>query len=247
MTTSDNVMKISGVGSVAGGVYKKVTVSGGGRVTSALECDTLHVSGSVICEGPVKADDIRVSGSAEFRSDVTVRNAVVSGLATFRENLAVEQLRVSGAANVEQRVSGGTIHLQGGLDVGGDCEVEVFKATGMFTIAGLLSADTIDVRMHGACKAGEIGGESIEFRQVRRPALGIAVVLGIAETNGLEAGSVEGDHVLLERAKVGTVRGRDVRLGDGCDVDLVEYTAELSQARGARAKTVRKTEITPEP
>lgn len=247
MSTNDTVMKISGVGSVAGGVYKKVTVGGSGRITSALECEVLHVSGSVICEGPVKCGDVRVSGVADFRSDVTAGTAVVSGMATFRANLHAQRLRVSGATDVEKGVSGGTIELQGGLNVGGDCEVEFFKATGGFVVGGLLSADTIDVRMYGACKAGEIGGESIEFRQVRRPALGLAVVLGIAETNALEAGSVEGDHVLLERAKVGTVRGRDVTLGDGCDVDLVEYSSELSQARGARAKTVRKTEITPEP
>lgn len=247
MSSKDNVMKISGAGAVAGGVYKEVSVSGSGRVTSGLECDVLHVSGSVVCDGPVKAREIRVSGTADFRGDVTTEGLVVSGSASFGSGLRAEKLKVSGSTDIDGSLSGGRIDLRGVLKVARDCEVEEFRAIGGFTIGGLLSADTIDVRMHGACKATEIGGESIEFRDARRPVIELVAALGLLGPKGLEAESVEGDHVLLERAKVGTVRGRDVELGNGCEVGLVDYTTELKQASGARVKTVRKADVVDEP
>ena len=247
MGAKDNVMKISGAGSVAGGTYTRVSVSGAGRVTSDLECESFTVSGSVVCEGAVRAGNIRVDGSADIQGDATAQTAVVNGGALLGGSFQVGKLKVAGAAEIKKRLSGGQVNVQGALDVGGDCEVEFFKASGAFTIGGLLSADTIDVKMYGASKAGEIGGESVEFRYVKRPFVELAVALKMTEATSLEARSVEGDHVFLERAKVGTVRGRDVELGDGCDVDLVEYTGEFKQANGARVKNARKIEPAAEP
>lgn len=242
MTTLDNVMKISGAGSVAGGTYSKVSVSGAGHVTSDLECESLIVSGSVVCEGAVKAGNIRVDGSADILGDVTAQTAVVNGGALLHGNFEVGKLKVAGVAEIGRRLSGGQVNVQGSLNVGGDCEVEHFKASGAFTVGGLLSADTIDVKMYGVSKAGEIGGESVEFRYPKRPMVELAVALKMTEATSLEARSVEGDHVFLERAKVGTVRGRDVELGDGCDVDLVEYTGEFKKSTGAKVKAARKME-----
>jgi cytoskeletal protein CcmA (bactofilin family) len=242
VSAKQRVIRIAGHGSVAGGTYREVHVSGSGRITSAVECDVLRVSGTVICEGTVKARDIRVSGAADFLADVSVGSVAVSGTSSFAARVDVEKLKVAGTANVGGKLGGGWVDVTGALIVGGDCEVEHFKTTGGFNIAGLLSADTIDVRMHGACKAREVGGESIEFRDRRGPLIEIAAALGLLGKEGLEAESVEGDHVLIERGRVRTVRGRDIELGDGCEVALVEYAAELKQARGARVKTVRKIE-----
>lgn len=242
---NDNVVRISGAGSVAGGVYREVTVSGSGRITSRLECETLRVSGTLVCEGPVKAGSIKVSGTASFAETVDVGSATISGTSSFQEGLTAGDLHVSGSVDVKGGIRGGSVALQGGLRVGRDCEVETFRAEGAFSVGGLLSADYILVRMHGPCKAREVGGESVEFRQARLPWREIAAALGLTGLTGLQAESVEGDHVLLQRAKVASVRGGYVELGDGCEIDLVEYRDELKQARSAHVKTVRKTEGAP--
>jgi len=247
MNEQDNVMKISGAGSMAGGTYTRVSVSGAGHVTSDLDAESLSVSGSLVCEGAVRAGNMRVDGSVDIQGDVTAQTAVVNGGALLHGNFEVGKLKVAGAAEIDKRLSGGQVNVQGSLKVGGDCEVEYFKASGAFTVGGLLSADTIHVKMYGASKAGEIGGESVEFRYVKRPIVELAVALKMTEATSLEARSVEGDHVFLERAKVGTVRGRDVELGDGCDVDLVEYTGAFKQSSGARVKAARKIEPPAEP
>lgn len=234
--------RISGAGSIAGGEYTSVVVSGSGRVTGELDCDELRVSGTLVCEGPVKARQIKVSGTIDFLGDVATESATVSGSSTFHAALRADRLKVSGSTEVTGALTGGTVDLTGGLKVGGDCEVERFEAVGGFSIGGLLSADTISVKMHGPCRVGEIGGGSIEFREGYRAWGDFAAALGLVGRKGLEATSVEGDHVLLERAKVDTVRGRDVTLGKGCEVGLVEYSGEFKHAGGARVKTARKTE-----
>jgi cytoskeletal protein CcmA (bactofilin family) len=247
MATTDKELRFSGAGSAAGGSYSKVSVSGAGHITGDLECESLSVSGSVVCEGDVKTGSMRVDGSAEVQGDAVAATAVVNGGAILRGNFEVQKLKIAGAAEIDKRLSGGQVNVQGALTVGGDCEVELFKASGAFTIGGLLSADTIDVKMYGRSKATEIGGESVSFRYVKRPIVELAVALKMTEATSLEAGSVEGDRVFLERAKVGTVRGRDVELGEGCDVDLVEYTGEFRQSSSAKVKAARKVEPPAEP
>jgi cytoskeletal protein CcmA (bactofilin family) len=243
MATGKDVMKISGAGSMAGGKYDEVVISGSGRITSAVECDLLRVSGSLDCDGPVKARRIKISGSASFSGPVEAEETEISGSSSFRAALHTGLLRISGAADVEGSVKAKQIRTHGGLRVSGDCEAEGFFADGAFKVGGLLSADTIVVVMYGPCEVGEVGGESIEFRRTRGARFrDIVSALGLIGPIGLTATSVEGDHVLLNQAKVGTVRGRDVELGDGCDVDLVEYATELKQARGATVKSARKTE-----
>lgn len=247
MASTDNELRFSGAGSTAGGTYSKVSVSGAGHITSDLECESLSISGSFVCEGSVKAGNIRVDGSAEVQGDVSAQSAVINGASHMRGSFDVQKLKVAGAAEIDKRLSGGQVNVQGALTVGGDCEVELFKASGAFEIGGLLSADTIDVKMYGRSKADEIGGESVSFRYMKRPIVDLAVALGMTKATSFEARIVEGDHVFLERAKVGTVRGRDVEIGDGCDVDLVEYTGEFKQAGGARVKSARKIEPAAEP
>lgn len=247
MSALDNELRFSGAGSAAGGTYSKVSVSGAGHITGDLECESMSVSGSVVCEGAVKAGNMRVDGSAEVLGDAEAQTSVVNGGAILRGNFDVQKLKIAGAAEIAKRLSGGQVNVQGALTVGGDCEVEFFKASGAFTIGGLLSADTIDVKMYGASKAGEIGGEKVAFRYVKRPIVELAVALKMAEATSLEARTVEGDHVFLERAKVGTVRGRDIELGDGCDVDLVEYTGQFRQSSSAKVKAARKIEAASEP
>lgn len=237
----ESKVSISGTGTIGGGKYTDVNVAGSARIIEPLETDTLRVSGSLVAEAPVKAGNIRVSGGATLLKDVEAETVGVSGALTCGANLVAEKLNVSGSIDIGERLSGGSIDVTGEIKVGGDCEVERFKSRGGFTVGGLLSADVVDVKMYGRCTAREVGGETIEVRIYRNPIQSVALALGFGERTLLETDSVEGDRVYLERTKARTVRGRDVELADGCDVELVEYTGELKQAPGAKVRTVRKT------
>lgn len=242
MSANDTRIHIAGSGAIAGGVYADVHVSGSGRVTSPLESETIRVSGTLTAEAPVKAGSIRVSGAATLADEVEAGTIGVSGTLSCGGGVTVDKLNIAGTLEVAQRLIGGTVEIAGALSVGGDCEVERFKSRGGFEVQGLLSADEIDARMYGRCSAREIGGEHIEIRMAKRPLYKMAAVLGIVNRTALEADTVEGDRVYLENAKVRTVRGREIVLGDECEIDLVEYSGELKQAAGAKVKTARKAE-----
>lgn len=243
----ESKINIAGTGTIGGGTYTDVHVSGGARVIEPVETRSLRVSGSLVAEAPVKAGDVRVSGGATLLKNLEADSVSVSGALTCGANLSVEKLNVSGSIDIGERLTGGSVDVSGEIKVGGDCEVERFKSRGGFTIGGLLSADTIDIKMYGRCSARELGGENIEVRIFRNVFQGMAQALGWTDRTLLETESVEGDRVFLEHTKARTVRGREIELGEGCDIELVEYTGELKQGSGAKVTTVRKTDAVAAP
>ena len=46
-------MKISGASSMPGGEYRRVSISGAGRVNGSLKCEELHCSGASNVQGDV--------------------------------------------------------------------------------------------------------------------------------------------------------------------------------------------------
>ena len=94
------------------------------------------------------AEEMRVSGSGRIDGRVEAKELKCSGT-----------LRVSGAVVSEY------VRITGSLRVGADVEAAIFRATGGFDIGGLLSADKVEVKLGGRCRAREIGGERIEIRR----------------------------------------------------------------------------------
>ena len=89
--------------------------------------------------------------------------------------------------------------------------------------------------MYGPCKAREIGGERIAVRAGRK--------LGwfwMWHEKRLTADLIEGDDIVLEYTTAKVVRGRNVSLGEGCDVEVVEYTGTFSRADDAKVGGVSK-------
>jgi cytoskeletal protein CcmA (bactofilin family) len=117
-------------------------------------------------------------------------------------------------------------------------EAEVFLAKGSFTIGGLLNAGQIDIILYGGCRAKEIGGEKIT---VKKP--GIAHKLKrlifsyIFRVNvDLQADVIEGDEIYLEHTYAKIVRGNNVTIGPGCDIEVVEYKNNFHEQKGAIVK-----------
>ena len=90
----------------------------------------------------------------------------------------------------------------GSLTIGGDVEAERFEVDGSFRVSGPLNADEIAIELDGGrSTAQEIGGSKITVRRKR---------------GHLEVQSVEGDEIYLEATEAQTIRGKRVKLGEGC-------------------------------
>ena len=187
----------------------------------SVESKLVHINGTGHIMRAVKTSELKVRGGATFDGDVSCDSTTVSGTATFMSSLEAKSIKISGSAKID-----------------GDCNADKFNSTGLFQTGGLLSADTIDVKLSwGASSAREIGGENITIKM--GPGLSVTQTI-FRHTPHLKTDSIEGNEILLESTTAKVVRGNNVTIGEGCDIRLVEYSGVLKKMGNARIEEERK-------
>lgn len=211
MSISD--LKISGSGMIASGEYNKVSISGAGKLTGSIKCEELHVSGSAKGDGGITANkEMKVSGAAKVDGDITSENISVSGVLKCG-NVKCNDIKVSGA-----------------ITSTGNIEAETVSFSGEINVCGLINAEKIFIKT-GNGKVGNIGGTEIKILSpknsggVRLPIL--SKLLGDKGNHFVVEGSIEGDTIALENIKARIVTGSTVAIGDGCDIEEVQYQNEI--------------------
>ena len=243
-------LKASGSAKLNGGTYRNVNVSGSAHINGDIACEEFATSGSVKVAGGVKGDRFKTSGSARIEGNVSVGEFRSSGSTSVRGNLDAGALHTSGSVKTEGdvtvknelKISGsgafggairaGTVRSTGSLKAGGGIECEALSLAGAFDVDGLINAGTTDIDLSGQSRIDEIGGERITVR--RRgilSALGIQLPFGLS--GFLTANSIEATCVFLEFTRAKVVRGAEVTIGSGCEVDRVEYSVSLNMAEDA--------------
>ncbi len=222
--------RIAGAGTVSGGTYGEVMIAGAGTVRGDVDCLAFKVGGVADVQGTLTAQTITVGGSASFMGDVKGTDVVFSGNADVHGALSAESLKISGVARIDGAVSAPRIDIRGTTKIGGDCEAETFDAQGVFSVGGLLNAGVVTIKLYGGCDAHDIGGETIDVR-LAQP----WVFLPFMGDRNLTADAIEGDTIYLESTRAKVVRGANVTIGEGCTIDLVEYTGTLTGSAGVVA------------
>lgn len=214
-------MRISGSSTMPGGEYDRVSISGSGTVQGDLRCQSLSCSGSARVQGDVDcAGEVRSSGSSKVTGSITC-----------------ESLSCSGAVKCEGSIlSRGRIHSSGAMNVSGGVEAEAVRISGMAGIPGLLNAETVEIAADRGIRIGSIGGSSIRIYKPQQKSL-----LGLfrSSCSCAQAGDIEGDDVDLEYTQADVVRGRRVRIGEGCSIGRVEYSESLDAWDGTVGEAVQ--------
>lgn len=232
---------IAGAGTLSGGTYERISVSGVGKAEGDVVAQEIHISGAGKFEGRAEAKEIHASGSVSFAKDVVADELKVSGSGKVEGRAEIKELKCSGSFRVAQSLSAEYVKVSGSLRVGGDLESEIFKASGGFEIGGLLSADRIEVELGGRCQAREIGGETISVRRGGWKDRGL-LLDGLVRlfvgggTAELRASQIEGDDVFLEDTIADAVRGKRIEIGRGCRIGRVEYKESLKVDPNAEVK-----------
>ena len=235
-------VKINGDGSLSGGTYGAVTVNGAGTINGDIDCVRFTINGAGTSNGRVVAQDITVNGQGTFNGEVQAGSMTVNGDASIRDGVGIGRLAIKGHATVGGSIAAHEVDVRGFLRGAGDCQAEQFSGEGAFTIAGLLSADVIDVKIYGTCSAREIGGEKITIRSPRG-FQSITQIFTFWAEQRLTADTVEGDDIYLEGVTAKIVRGRNVTIGTECKIDVVEYSDNYSRTDGAVVGESRKVEV----
>ena len=242
--TNNNDIHISGNGKMGGGRYGSVNVSGSGKLTGSVECESMHVSGAckveegdltvhgeLHCSGATKvegrlsANSVKVSGSikAEGSAAITEKMAV-SGSFKSEGDLQVGSLSVSGVCKTEGGISGNEISVSGVLKTPGDVQAERFSSTGALSIDGLLNAETVEIGLCGDSMIRSIGGGKIQVKKRS----GSFDIMALIRRVHLNCEQIEADEIELEYTDCQTVRGVNVHIGPECVIDRVEYSGTLT-------------------
>jgi len=228
---------INGSGVTGGGDFKKVVIRGEGSVTTDIRCAEFICRGTSKALGTVQCEQMKIAGQATFNSDVTCQDIKVFGQGEFQKNVNAEEMQVWGDAEISGSLKCEEVRIRGKINVHGDVEAETFIAKGAFKVEGLLNAGTINLSIKnfvGQSEATEIGGDKIIVKRKNG-------VLGLFNKhNLLLAETIEGDDIYLEYTNAKTVRGSNVTIGPGCDIDKVEYKKEFYVSKDANVKDKQK-------
>ena len=246
-------MKISGSSTMPGGEYGRVSISGAGKVQGSLKCEELHCSGAAKVHGDVdcagelhtsgagKVDGSARCGSLSASGAFSAQTVQVEGLASVSGSLRTEQALTADELRASGSLEAGSVHCRalrssGACRVSGDVEAETAVLSGAVEIGGLLNAETVEISANRAVHIRAIGGSSI--RILRKDA---SAFFGLfrAGSGCARVGSIEGDEIELEDVEAEIVRGRNVRIGEGCRIGCVEYSGTLTANPGTVDKSVK--------
>jgi cytoskeletal protein CcmA (bactofilin family) len=218
-------LKIYGQGSSAGGKYNKVSIMGEGKIAGDVDCLNIKIYGEGEILGNLKVNDgIDVKGHANIKGDLEGEKLKIQG-----------DVQVYGAS-VEKA------EIMGNITTKNDFNAEKFKLEGGFNIGSLLNADEIEISLYWPCKAREIGGSKIKVKKDSKLSfLGLKNMIKPNEcSKELIADIIEGDNLYLEYTKARVVRGNNIELGPGCEIELVEYKNDFKQDEKTKVTTYKE-------
>lgn len=232
-------ISISGSSSFSGGTYDAIQISGSGKCTEPFTANSVRVSGSSSL-ATVEAGEMRISGSAKFSGRVSTEKMSVSGVCKIEEDCEAANLQLSGSMYARKGLRGTNGSVSGSIYVDGDMEFEQLTISGAASVSGLLNAETLTIHLGGNCEIGEIGGNTIFVDVPPRHLSFLGKLLGGLTTPTLKCGTIEGESIRLENTVCDTVRGKNVVIGPGCEIGLVEYSDELTVDPDSRVQRKEK-------
>jgi cytoskeletal protein CcmA (bactofilin family) len=201
-----------------------VSVRGGIRVNQETgKVRDLKISGTASSNGGVFRN-VSIQGEGDVAGNVECGRLKVMGNLNIHGELKAKDIRIMGNLELDGNCHCEEMKLTGDTKIHGDCSAEAFRVSGGFTIDGLLNAGKIDIRLYGPGKVTEIGGDNIRVKLPFRVFSGYKT---------LTADVIEGDEIHIEQTKAKVVRGNKVFVGNGCEIELVEYKEDFQQTNKA--------------
>lgn len=225
---------INGSSSTTGGDFDKVTIRGEGTVFGDVKSDLISIYGQGTFRNNVLVDTMKVMGQTDVNGSLKADNLKIYGQLEVSKTSEIKQLKVRGEVDFLQHLNGERVDNKGSLKVNGNVTCDHFLSKGECKIDGLLSAEEINLKLLLATsRITEIGGAKVSVNRHHFP-WGINFRMKKAH---LVTTVVEADDVYLEYTTAKVVRGNHVKIGPGCDIDLVEYTGSIKVSPGSTVRS----------
>ena len=224
-------IKIAGSGTVSPGEYETISLAGSAKLHGQVKCTTFSASGSahgdeIECTGSFKA-----SGSCKFNGEVKAGSISASGSFSCGKALVTGDIKCSGSAKFGGGIKCGRLKCSGAARCDGGIEAETVTAAGVLNCTGLLNAESIKLDFTNNMTIGSIGCGELKIKYHEEATFisrMVRILTGrISYSKVSIPGGIEGDSIEIEYTETPTVSGRNVKIGDGCVIDCVQYSESI--------------------
>ena len=218
-------VKIAGKGCVSAGTYTKIKISGNGRLCGLVQCESFSASGSIRGESLICTQKIKLSGEGVFSQNVTTKEACVDGSLRIGGDIRTERLQINGAVCCD------------GL------QAKQAKISGAVCCKGGMVADDLSICFGGKTRAESIKGEKIEICASKSKKLGKSLLIFKKwqdKANARVQDCMEGREISIDDVTCPRVSGESVRIGKGCNVELVQYSESVQISPRAKVGKVER-------
>ena len=240
-------MRIAGTGCIGAGEYDDIEISGAGKSEGLIRCKSFDCSGAfsgnsdIECEGKmessgafknigtIRTKEFEASGSAKNCGNFTADIIDVSGAFKIEGNcISAVEAEISGGCAVEGNFKAAELEVDGGLRVTGDLEAEKADICGGINCGGLINAEELYIDLSNVTdsKAESIGGCKITIENSGRNRV-FCFFFKRKMGSMKVAESIEGDEISIEYTSAKTVTGRNVKIGEKCEIGLVQYSESI--------------------
>ncbi len=218
----DGKLVINGAMDAAGGEYDKVKVNGSATITGDVITEKVGINGRATFTDHVQTGVLKVNGTLAIGGRLSAEKISVNGSLEINKKSAIKVCKIRGRLELKDDLEGQIVDNNGKLDVSGNVSVDQFKSIGCCRIGGLLTAETIMMKLAQSNRVHEIGGDKVVVRRSK-----------FSWGGKLKVGTIEADEIYLEYTTADVVRGNVVRIGPGCKIDRVEYRQDITVSRHA--------------
>lgn len=208
-----------GCGKMSPGEYGRIRIDGVANcpgditVTEDIRVDgVMNIKGGMIAKGEVRIDGVlRCDGALTAE-----KLLLVDGVADFYADVRAEKAEIDGAARIH----------------GGRLEADEILCDGALSVDGEISADVINAE--GYIQAEQIVGDKVTIGS--HPSF-FRKLTGVT-LNSSAIKLIEATTVSLRLVKADTVNGRDIEIGEGCEIENLDCSGTLTIHRSARVKNI---------
>lgn len=189
----------------------------------------LKVRGSLLRRDDITASSVNVFGHLNARGKVTAAELKVSGECSIAGHCYTGRTENLGSLRVHSLKSD-HIRSTGYLSATNEISTLTFLAKGAIRLNTLYAAKSVEIILGSPCTADQIRTEGSVT--IKRFSGMLNALMG--PLRKLSCRHIQGDIVNLEHTTARLVSGRDIRIGPGCDIQEIRYSASLKVSGNAK-------------
>ncbi len=223
-------LKVNGAMRLNGGKYEEVKVNGSLTMDGDLDSKSVGINGNMNLNGGVITGQTVVNGSFNITGDCACDTIKIAGTMKVFESCKAGMAKISGTLEIGKTFECENIRNYGLLRVNGNLNAENIESKGALNVGGLINCDTMKIEMFHRNNAKELGGEKISIKRHSSFSKVKDFFLSIMDMNDrttrFEVDTIEADEIYIEYTTAKTVRGKNIQIGEGCDIGSVEYSGD---------------------